>query len=96
MIETTLNIPLDMQDHQWEILSDVYKELDGWSGYSEDGLPVWYSDPDCGGEGVTASAEPSGLLLISNLPSELWESWLNTFIEKASEKLQFIVKDAED
>ena len=60
MNRVTLNIPYDMPDDKWIIVSQIYKTMPNWQGYVDDGCPVWNIED---GETISASVEPSGLVI---------------------------------
>ena len=91
----TLNIPYDMPEEKWFKLAKVYESMPGWSGYILDGCPVWYSVND-NEKSISASVEPSGLLIEGNMSESEFNVWLINFKASASEVLGFTVEDAEE
>ncbi len=92
MNRITLNIPYDMPDEKWAIVDAIYKSMPGWQGYIDGGCPVW----DTGnGYTVSASVEPSGLCIESSSEEANISEWVELFMQRATERLGFIVKDAE-
>ncbi|MBN5171652.1 hypothetical protein ACNJRW_04280 [Stenotrophomonas maltophilia] len=65
----TLNVPYDLSDGEWQKVSAVYKEMDGWLE-SEDG-PSWYGT-DRADRYIWASVEPSGLVVEGEIEPNLW------------------------
>jgi len=94
MESITLNIRYDMPTDMWDKLSQVYESLPGWRGYILDGCPVWASltEPE---RSISASVEPSGLLIDGDMPEKEFDAWISTFMQEASKALGFQVKDAE-
>ena len=93
MNRITLNIPYDMPDDKWAIVSQIYKTMPNWQGYVDNGCPVWNIG---NGETISASVEPSGLVFEGSSPDSDITAWISLFIKTSSEKLGFIVKDAEE
>ena len=91
----TLNIPYDMPDEKWQDLAKVYEGMPGWAGYILDGCPVWKSIKE-EEKSISASVEPSGLLIEGNMSDTEFEEWLSKFTASASHALGFKVKDAEE
>jgi hypothetical protein len=91
----TLNIPYDMPEEKWQELVKVYENMPGWAGYILDGCPVWKSISE-EEKSISASVEPSGLVIDGNMSDYEFNEWLNKFTVRASNVLGFIVKDAEE
>ncbi|MDO8268455.1 MAG: hypothetical protein Q7T32_11585 [Moraxellaceae bacterium] len=94
MVSITLNIPFDMSSESWEKLSDVYRSMSGWQGYVIDGCPVWCSLIE-NKRNISASVEPSGLLIEGDFSESEFNHWITVFMDSASLALGFQVKDAE-
>ncbi|MFZ6757896.1 hypothetical protein ACO0K9_11865 [Undibacterium sp. Ji50W] len=88
----TINLPIDMPASDWEKVSKVYREMDGWIENSE--WPCWY-----GKEGsdryISASAEPSGLLFDGEMEPGLWTAWFTVLCARLTLALGRPVHDAE-
>lgn len=95
MHSITMNIPYDMSAEDWTRLAAVYEAMLGWQGYLPDGCPVWYPDGPDKGE-ISASVEPSGLLLEGDVSEATWKLWLSEFMQRTSAALGFAVRDAEE
>lgn len=93
MNTVTLNIPYDMPDDKWNIIDQIYKTMPGWQGYIDGGCPAWNIK---NGETISASVEPSGLVVEGSSPDSDIAEWVSLFIKTASDKLGFVVKDAEE
>lgn len=92
MNRVTLNISYDKPDEKWAIVDEIYKSMPGWKGYIDGGCPVW----DIGnGYSISASVEPSGLCIESNNQEADISEWVGLFTQRATERLGFVVKDAE-
>lgn len=95
MRSITLNIRYDMPPSNWIALATVYESMAGWQGPGKDGCPIWCPDGAKGGE-ISASVEPSGLVLDASVSELTWEHWLSDFIQKATAALGILVKDADE
>lgn len=89
----TLNVPIDLSPQEWQKVADVYQNLDGWMGPQSE-IPYWY-----GKEGdpryISASAEPSGLLLEGQVEPSLWTGWVSVLCARLSLALGREVHDAD-
>jgi hypothetical protein len=90
----TLNIPYDMPEEKWHKLTKVYESMPGWTGYILDGCPVWKSVIEK--KSISASVEPSGLLINGDMSDSEFKEWLTKFKASASKVLGFKVKEAEE
>jgi hypothetical protein len=93
--DITLSLPYDLTDKQWSVVAEVFRGMQGWIGDTEtDNIPQWY-----GVEGseryILASVEPSGLLLVGNLPARDWMGWISVLCARLSLRLGIEVRDAE-
>jgi hypothetical protein len=92
MHRITLNIPCDMPDAKWAIVDSIYREMPGWQGYGADGCPTW----DLGhGHALSASVEPSGLCVEARGEGADITGWVTEFMERATARLGFPVRDAD-
>ena len=89
-----LTIRYDMPAEKWELLQVVYESMPGWLGDDKDGCPVWRPTGPGNGE-ISASVEPSGLLLYFDVSEDAWKVWMTEFCEKASKALGPPVVDAD-
>lgn len=89
-----LNVPYDMPKKAWKKMPKIYKQLPGWKGWSKDGIPHWFGY-DHDEISVSASVEPSGLQLSGNLDAEVFQVWVDTFKQIATEVLGFKVTEPE-
>jgi hypothetical protein len=85
-----LNVPHDMPKKAWKKMSKIYKQLPGWKGWSKEGIPYWFGY-DYEEVSVSASVEANGLQLSGNLDAEVFEVWIDTFKQIATEVLGFEV-----
>ena len=69
--------------------------MPGCAGYILDGCPVWKSINEQE-KSISASVEPSGLLIDGNMSDSEFNEWLSKFTVSASNALGFKVKDAEE
>jgi hypothetical protein len=91
----TLSLPYDLTDDQWDVVAEVYRSMDGWIEPSEgDYSPQWYG-PEESERWIWASIEPSGLLLVGNLPVSHWIGWISVLCARLSIRLGIEVRDAE-
>jgi hypothetical protein len=92
----TLNIPYDLADAAWEALVAVYKKMPGWvDAWDADGCPTWRPSGTAA-ENITASIEPSGLLIEGSVSPNDWSHWIEEFQQRATAALGFRVQDAEE
>ena len=88
----TLNLPYDLSDQDWIKVSAVYAEMDGWQE-GED-FPCWYGSPN-DSQYITASSEPSGLVVSGKVNELIWLGWVTKLCAKLSIALNREVYDAE-
>lgn len=88
----TLNLPYDLSDETWQKVAVVYQQMEGWLGVND--VPWWFGNED-DPRHISASVEPSGLLIEGRLESEVWIQWIDTLCARLSELLGFEVSDAE-
>ncbi len=88
----TLNMPNDLSDSEWNKVTEVYKQMDGWL----DGLdyPSWYGT-ESDAQYIIASIEPSGLVIYGKINQLLWFGWVTKLCAKLSIALGREVYDAE-
>jgi len=67
----------DFVDNDWSKLDAAYRSLPGWIDYL-DGIPHWFG-PQGAIPSLSASVEPSGLIVSGTVPVQVWESWHATF-----------------
>jgi hypothetical protein len=95
MQSITLSMPYDLTQQQWAVVDQVFRGMDGWIGYSEqDNCPEWFGHIDSP-RYVTASVEPSGLLIEGNLSGGFWTGWLTVLCARLSLGLNMEIRDAE-
>ena len=75
----TLNLPYDLSDSDWEKVSSVYKQMDGWVDSHD--YPYWFGTED-DDQYITASVEPSGLLLFGKIDEGIWIGWITVLCAK--------------
>jgi len=92
MKNITLNLPYTLSKEEWDKVEKVFKELDGWMNHEQ--YAYWYGEED-DDRYITASVEPSGLLLSGKIEDDLWTSWLTMLCAKLSVALDREVYDAE-
>ena len=91
----TLNLPYDLSEEQWAAVERVYQSLDGWLDTGPvDGPPRWYGD-ESSDQFISASIEPSGLLIEGKIEHELWTGWISVLCARLSLALQMEIRDAE-
>ena len=89
----TLNLPYDLEAREWEKVSLVYKQMDGWIEGCE--LPYWFGTEkdECY---IYASVEPSGLLICGNVSDDrIWLGWITLLCAKLTLALGKEIYDAE-
>ncbi|WP_299459127.1 hypothetical protein [uncultured Microscilla sp.] len=89
-----LNIHYNLPKKVWNKMPKVYKQLPGWKGWSKEGIPHWFGY-DHDEVSISASVEPSGLQLSGNLDAEVFEVWIATFKQIATNVLGFEVTEPE-
>ncbi len=97
MPSRTLNIRYDMAMEEWQKLDKLYPLMPGWLGYVEEACPCWAFQPRSTEPvlHISASVEPSGLLLACSQDHPGFEEWTALLMQKASVALEFQVQDAE-
>ena len=88
----TLNLSYDLPDSEWEKVSAVYKEMDGWVENAK--LPCWYGTEN-DKEFICASVEPGGLLIAGTVSDMLWLGWVSKLCAKLTLALGREIYDAE-
>jgi hypothetical protein len=94
-VSRTYNISYEMPNADWQKLAVVYQQLPAFCGNDIDDCPNWYGrdgDPKY----LSASVEPSGLLVEGMLDEHEWQLWDAAFREAASRALGFDVRDADE
>ncbi|AFM03940.1 hypothetical protein Fleli_1518 [Bernardetia litoralis DSM 6794] len=92
----TLNIRHDLPNDIWEnMIPKVYKEMEGWLGFSQnEGIPYWFNFEEAQ-KHVWASVEPSGLVFEGLMKDKEWEQWKIEIKKVATQKLGFKVGEIE-
>jgi hypothetical protein len=90
--EITLNVRYDIPEREWQMVSDIYRSMDGWLG-AED-LPRWYGTED-DEKFIWASVEPGGIHFVGRIETALWTSWLAILCARLSVALGRAIHDAE-
>ncbi|MGB3511620.1 MAG: hypothetical protein WBA93_20755 [Microcoleaceae cyanobacterium] len=88
----TLNLPYDLSDSDWEKVSIVYKQMDGWID-NHDG-PYWFGTEE-DDQYIWASVEPSGLLLSGKIDEMIWIGWITVLCAKLTLALGREIHNAE-
>jgi hypothetical protein len=88
----TPNLPYDLSDENWGRVAAVYRNMEGWIESTD--VPRWFGNED-GPKQISASVEPSGLLLEGRLESDAWAKWIDLLSTRLSAALGFKVRDAE-
>lgn len=90
--EITLNVRYDIPEREWQIVSDIYRSMDGWLA-AED-LPRWYGTED-DEKYILASVEPGGIQFGGKIEAALWTSWLTVLCARLSVALGREIHDVE-
>lgn len=90
--EITLNVRYDIPESERQIVSEIYRSMDGWLG--ADDLPRWYGTED-DEKYIWASVEPSGIQFCGKMEAALWTSWLTVLCARLSVALGREIYDAE-
>ncbi len=88
----TLNLSYDLSDSDWKKVMSVYKQMDGWIDNRD--FPYWFGteeDDQC----ITASIEPSGLVVTGNVNESVWFGWVTVLCSKLTLALSREIHDAE-
>jgi hypothetical protein len=96
-MDITLSMPYDLKPDQWAVVDAVIRGMPGWKEYdASDNTPRW-TVPFSGAGNITASVEPSGLVVYAegDVPQDWWLGWLTMFCARLSLGLQMEVRDAE-
>ncbi len=93
--ECVLNVRYDLPNEMWVKIVLVYEKLPGWIGFGkvgkgEEGIPYWFSFNE-EEKSITASVEPSGLLITGNIEEKQWVTWISKFKKRLSEIIGFDV-----
>jgi hypothetical protein len=86
----TLNLPYDLSTADWDKVSAVYQSMDGWM--NEHGS--WFG-PHNSERFISASVEPSGLLVEGRIEPLLFRGWITKLCAKLTAVLGKEVYDAE-
>jgi hypothetical protein len=88
----TLNLPYNLEAQEWEKISLVYQEMDGWiEGYE---FPYWFGT-EKDESYICASVEPSGLVMFGNVSDEIWVGWITKLCAKLTLALGKEIYDAQ-
>ena len=90
----TLSLPYDLSPNQWEIVLAVFRSMDGWIDDDATDIPRWYGR-ETDDRFISASVEPSGLLLEGNLEPVHWTGWISVLCSRLSRELDMEIRDAE-
>jgi hypothetical protein len=90
--ELTLNIRYDIPESDWELISNVYKGMDGW--LASDDLARWYGTED-DAKFIYASVEPGGIQFVGKIDGALWTAWIGALCARLSVVLDREIHDAE-
>ncbi len=87
----TLNLPYDLSSSDWSKVLSVYQQMNGWIDNKQ--FSYWFGterDAQC----ITASVEPSGLVVTGNVSEMLWLRWLTVFCARLTLALGKEIHDA--
>lgn len=88
----TLNLPNDLSDSDWEKVSTVYKQMDGWIDSHD--YPRWFGTEE-DEQYIWASVEPGGLQLFGKIDKSIWIGWITVLCAKLTLALGREIHDAE-
>jgi len=91
-LSITLNLPNNLSEQEWEEVSAVYKSMDGWLDNNEQAY--WYGTEE-DSEFISASVEPSGLVISGKVNQIIWLAWCTKLCAKLSHALNREIYDAE-
>ena len=86
----TLNLPYDLSKADWDKVSAVYRSMDGWLEEHSSWFGRWHSE-----RFISASVEPSGLLVEGNVDPLFFRAWITKLCAKLINSLGKEVYDAE-
>ncbi|QBE63915.1 hypothetical protein [Pseudoduganella lutea] len=86
----TLNLPCDLSKAEWDKVTAVYGSMDGWLEEHSSWFGPWDSE-----RFISASVEPSGLLVEGNIDPLFFRGWVTKLCAKLTEALGREVYDAE-
>ncbi len=87
-----LNIHYSAPKEIWDMIGEVYRSMDYWRGYENDGCPTWRSE----GIDLCASVEPGGIQISGEMPAEIWDRWYGELKSKLSIKLGYDIGDPQE
>lgn len=88
----TLTLPYDLSDSDWLKVGAAYSEMEGWIDGAE--MPAWFGNFG-DSQFITASSEPSGLVIEHCGCDEFITGWLLKFCSKLALAIGKEVHDAE-
>jgi hypothetical protein len=89
-----LNIRYDAPEEVWDKVLLIYKEMEGWLGYDEDGIPYWFGFDETQ-KHINASVEPGGLQFTGLMEDNEWRIWCAEIKMIATEILGYRVGEIE-
>ena len=88
----TLNLPRDLSDLEWSKVMNVYLDMGDW--IEGEAVPCWFGPLDSA-RFITASVEPSGLLISGSIDPLLFRGWVTKLCAKLTAALGQEIYDAE-
>lgn len=87
-----LNIHYSAPDEIWNMIGEVYRSMDYWYGYENNGCPSWKGD----NVDLCASVEPGGIQISGEMPDEIWNKWYDELKSKLSIKLGYEIGEPQE
>ena len=92
MHDICLNIHYSAPNEVWDMIGEVYRSMDYWCGYENDGCPSWKGD----NIGLCASVEPGGVQISGEMPDEIWNRWYDQLKSRLSKKLGYDIGNPQE
>lgn len=91
-----LNIHFDLPEEEWEIISRIFKSMDGYleSPQGVDDYTCWFGTEN-DHRFISCSVEPNGFDFRARMENGLWIGWLTKLCAKLTLGLGRAVYDAE-
>ena len=92
MHDICLNIHYSAPNEVWDMIGEVYRSMDYWCGYENDGCPSWKGD----NIDLCTSVEPGGVQISGEMPDEIWNRWYDQLKSRLSKKLGYDIGNPQE
>ena len=92
MHDICLNIHYSAPNEVWDMIGEVYRSMDYWCGYENDGCPSWKGDNIY----LCTSVEPGGVQISGEMPDEIWNRWYDQLKSRLSKKLGYDIGNPQE